>query len=119
MSPLRIATSECDMGTLISLSGSADMAEMAQLRRQVEVLLDRGQYDLVMDLSELNFACSMALGVLIQVHKCCRAQGGRFVLVGPQAGILKVLRTTKLDHLFELYGNLNAAISARQEGRTE
>ena len=110
MSKLEIQISEGERATIMSLSGSADMGEAEQLDARLEKTFSQGKYNLVIDLSLLEFTSSMGLGSLIRAHTRCREENGRMNLVNPQPSVMKVIQTTHLNELFNIYGTLEEAV---------
>jgi len=115
MNGLEIKVSEQKKATIVSLAGSADMREAEVLDTQLEKEFSLGRYNLVMDLSKLEFMSSMGLGSLIRAHIRCRAKKGRLSLVNPQPAVLKVIQTTRLNELFNIYGTLEEALEVSKE----
>jgi len=73
-------------------------------------LLARRPPRLVVDLAELAFTSSLGLSALIEAHRKCQAQGGCLILAEPQAAILKVFQTTRLDTLFQICPTVQEAV---------
>ena len=91
MSKLDITTTAEEKAVIVKLSGSADMQEAVALNTHLEKVLEEGNYNLVIDLSDLQFTSSMGLGSLIQTHTVCRTHQGRLALVNFLAGFLYFL----------------------------
>ena len=111
MTRLRIETEQQGEAAVVRLAGSADMAEVAQLNRELDGLFRQGLHRLVVDVSRLEFASSMALGALIRSHHLCREAQGRMVLVGPGPRLRGVLATTRLTELFEIADSVDDALT--------
>jgi len=111
MSELTIDIAEHDAGVIVRLAGSADMTAAQDLRHQLERLPTEETNRIVLDLSALDFISSMGLGVLIQFHRQCQEGTGGLRLANPQESIVKVLETTQLDQLFDIYTSLDEALS--------
>lgn len=110
MVKLQIEIEQQGEAVVIRLAGSADMAEVTLLNRELDGLFRQGQYRLVIEVSGLEFASSMALGALIRSHHQCRAAQGRMVLVSPAPRLQGVLATTRLTQLFEIAENVDDAL---------
>lgn len=115
MPRLDIKIREQDEVVVMSLSGSADMSEISRLNRQLEGLFVEGRKQVVLELLGLEFASSMALGAMIRTYTRCRERGGRLVLVGPQDALRQVLRTTRLDELFQFAETVEEGIVLAQQ----
>ena len=73
---------------------------------------DGGPVPLIIDLSEMLFLPSTALGLLTRIRAVVRRQGGALRLCGGDADILDVFRFTRLDQVFAIDRNLAAARAA-------
>jgi anti-sigma B factor antagonist len=110
MNRLEILVSEREDTIVLSLSGSADMGEAELLNQHLEKEFSQGRYKMVIDLSDLEFTSSMGLGSLIRAHTKCRQEKGRLSLVNPQPAVMKVIQTTHLNELFNIYQTLDEAM---------
>jgi len=100
--------------SIITLNGSADMAETQALDHLLDTVMANGSVNLLLNLSELNFICSLGLGVLIKTQNHCRKQNGKLVLIKPQPPVMRVLKTTRLTELFKIVDSLQAALDTQQ-----
>jgi anti-anti-sigma factor len=102
---------------VIGLHGSADAAALAPMREALLSAIDSGETRLVCDLSDTDFICSDALGVLITAYIKARGRGGYLHLATPQPRLRNVLQTTRLDHLFEVFTDVGCALHEGRPGR--
>ncbi|MBN1765158.1 MAG: STAS domain-containing protein [Sedimentisphaerales bacterium] len=110
MSNLNLDISERNNTIIITLSGSADMAQAGDLKSKLEKtpLTDK---NVIIDMGSLEFIASMGLGGLIFIHQLCLQQKTSFKLVNPQGAVAKVLKTTQLDQLFDIYSSIDEALA--------
>jgi anti-sigma B factor antagonist len=87
------------------------MAEAEEIRRTLEELAARCAPVIVLDLSEMDFICSVGLGAIITGHLRSRHHQGEIRLVNPQDNIQDLLHTTKLTKLFAIYPTLEQALA--------
>ncbi|MBN8219397.1 MAG: STAS domain-containing protein [Spirochaetes bacterium] len=73
---------------------------------------------LIIDLTQVEYLDSSAMGVLFQVQKKMQAYGGALYLVGINATIEMVFKLTKSDQHFTVYADAPAAARAIQ-GKAE
>lgn len=66
----------------------------------------------VLDLSKVKFIPSVALGALVNLRKGLSFQNRPLILVGVNRQVRGVLKATRLDHLIEVYDNLDRALEA-------
>lgn len=64
---------------------------------------------LIVDLTEVPFVDSSAIGVLVRVYVSCQKRGRRLALVGLTHRVENVLRITGVDPLFDTYPTLSDA----------
>ena len=67
---------------------------------------------LIVDLSEVPWLDSMAIGALVRVYASCSKAGRRLALVGLNHRVANVLRLTGVDALFDTYSSITEAESA-------
>lgn len=68
------------------------------------------EQSLVLDLSEAEFMDSSGLGVMISLLKLLGAEGG-LKLVGLQGTVAQTFKLTRMDRVFAIYDNLDAALA--------
>ena len=67
---------------------------------------------LIIDLTEVSYVDSSALGAFVQAYVSCAKSGRRLALVGPNHRVRTVFRLTSLDILFPTYVTLPEAEAA-------
>jgi anti-sigma B factor antagonist len=99
---------------LLAPAGDLDLYVSGDLRQQIFSAVADGVERLVVDLLDVTFIDSTALGVLADAAKRLRADAGSLAIVCRDRNILKVLEITGLSRLFRIYDSIPEAIS---EGR--
>lgn len=94
---------------VVEVCGELDLATSPQLREVLADLLGRGHARLVVDLSQVSFIDSTALGVLVGAHRSTRAQGGSLALASPDRRCLRTMEITGLTSVFDLQPSVAAA----------
>src|SRR5213592_690582 len=90
-------TRRLDRGvTQVSLSGELDLGVAVVLRQALDDLIRDDQVRLLIDLSDVSFLDSTALGVLLNTAKKLRRRRGRLAVVCPNPA---------MRGLFELVGH--------------
>lgn len=88
-----------------------DIGSIKSLSDALTALLDRHpKISLVLDMSAVGYLSSAMLGKLVSLHKSVRANNGRMAVGGVKAQIMPLFKITKLDKLFELYGDAQEAL---------
>jgi anti-sigma B factor antagonist len=97
---------------VLSVQGEVDVSTAPELRERLLALADKGTTVAVVDLSEVSFVDSTALGVLVSGVKRLRNAGGDLRLVVTQPRISKVFEITGLTDVFKIYGSADEAVRA-------
>jgi anti-sigma B factor antagonist len=95
--------------TVLAVSGEIDIATAPGLREKLHSLLAEGRLQLIVDLDEVTFLDSTALGVLVGVLKRARTEGGEVRIVCNQPRVRKVFEITRLDSAFDMCSSVEDA----------
>ncbi|WP_433830584.1 STAS domain-containing protein [Actinoplanes sp. CA-015351] len=86
---------------VLSPEGDLDVANAAVLRQVFQQVLDRRDCSqLIVDMSQVTFLDSSALGVLVAARRAATAQNVTLLLRDPGPMVRMVLEVTNLQHLF-------------------
>ena len=88
---------------LVTLSGEVDIYTAPRLKERMLGLFDAGVRDMIVDLSEVTFIDSTALGVLIGGVRRVGDAGGTMVLVVATRPVERILTVTGLDQVFTIH----------------
>lgn len=109
---LDITTSHSGARTVVHVSGEIDVYTVPSLRDRLDAEIERGEHELVVDLTGVTFMDSTGLGVLVGRLKLIRGVGGTMRLVSDHDRVLKVFTITGLDKVFEIYRTVDDAVAA-------
>ena|SRR5688572_17807695 len=109
---LKIGQREQDGVQIVELHGEAGAAEAWEVAAVVKQLIETHPGKLVLDLSELSFISSMALGELIHLANEVAQYHGRIALAAMQRRVTGVLRLLHFEKRYELYDTVDAAVAA-------
>lgn len=110
-----VQTFEIDISSLesgavvVSVIGDIDLFTTPEFKQAVAEAMSRDSDTVVVDLSRSNFMDSSSLGVLIGAHRKLTRRGRPLVIVCDNDAILKVLRVTGLDGVFDVVESLGDA----------
>lgn len=96
---------------VIGLSGDLDLSAVANVRSAFHEALNDGWNSVLVDLGEVAFVDSAALGILIGLNRRCSESGGACVLVNPQPAVSRILTLSGLDVLLSVAGDIETAAS--------
>lgn len=102
-----IDISRLDSGAVVvSVTGDIDLFTTPEFKQAVAEAMSRDADTVVVDLSRSTFMDSSSLGVLIGAHRKLARRGRPLTVVCDNEAILKVLRVTGLDGVFDVVGSL-------------
>ncbi len=111
---------EAGGNTVLRVEGAVKLGETC---REFESSLERAANEhtgaLVLDLTKLEYMDSTVVGVLIGSLHRLKGEGRELVLVNPRERIASLLRTAKLDSLFEIYETVPEALGAIANKETD
>lgn len=107
---MEISISQQSEVTVVTVNGSVDSADSESLQTLFNELFDQSQTRVVADLGQMDFVCSMGLGVLVRTYTSLRERGGFLRLARPQPVILKLIKMTGLDRLLPIYDSVEQAL---------
>lgn len=78
------------------LQGDVDMAVVPDIRQAVEEAISHGCSNVVLDLTDVHYADSSALGLLVWLDRRLEPYGGRLVLANADSNVSRVLELSGL-----------------------
>lgn len=94
---------------IITLGGDIDLGAVANARSVFHEVINDGWSSVLVDLTDVSFVDSAALGILIGLHRRCTEKGGACVLVNPQLEVSRILSLSGLDVLLNVAGDIETA----------
>jgi anti-sigma B factor antagonist len=89
--------------TIISPQSSIDAVSLPELRDQLELAQEQGITRFLLDLTNVPFLGSAAMGCFIWLFKRARQRGGEVKIVWPRnEQARRTLRLTRLDRIFDM-----------------
>ena len=92
--------------------GDLDMASGPSLRAAALQQLDDGWDQLVLDLTGCDFIDSSGVGVIVGLLRRIHSRDGRLELVVPLPEQRRIFELCRLDRIFALHADLDAAMAA-------
>jgi anti-sigma B factor antagonist len=112
---LGLVVGDQDGWAVLTVSGEIDIATAPSLRERLHGLLADEKHQIVVDLDDVGFLDSTALGVLVGVLKRARGEGGEVRIVCTQPRVRKVFEITRLDSAFDLFDSVDEAVRGARE----
>ena len=91
---------EGDVTTLF-LKGKMVGGDGAELREEVEDLVEAGRVNLVLDLADVTYVDSACLGEIVLCHKTVSRKNGKLKLLNPSESLRTLLSRMRLWSLFD------------------
>lgn len=98
--------------TVVAVAGRIDTATSTDFEESLEELFEKGQKNLVLDFSAVDFLSSSGLRVLVSIRKKLRGAGGDVVLAAPSERASDSFEIAGLDKLFPSYPDRETAVGA-------
>lgn len=105
-------TEQGDIVNLIIEEERMDAHNSSDLKEQMLQLFDEGKCNLIIDLSAVRFIDSSGLGALVSGFKNANAREGNLKLCCLQPQVRSMFELTRLHRVFEIYVNLDEALSS-------
>jgi len=110
--------------TILDLNGRLSLGEALAfgpgsgvvLGETVRELAKKGQKNIVLNLADVSYVDSSGVGQLVGALTTARNQGGDAKLLKPSSQILALLKTTKLDTVFDIHDEEAAAVQSFSKG---
>jgi anti-anti-sigma factor len=96
---------------IVRLGGEIDLYAAAPLAEALDVAVQRSGF-IVIDLTNVRFFDSSALGVVLEARRKAQDVGGNLVLVVAGAEAPRVFQLTGLDRIFPRVGTVEEALEA-------
>jgi anti-sigma B factor antagonist len=96
---------------VLAVTGEIDLSTAPELREKLVETAGKGDALVVVDLTEVSFLDSTALGVLVSGLKRMRATGGDLRLVVTRPNLVKVFEITGLTDLFPMFTTRAEAVA--------
>lgn len=97
---------------IIHLKGEIDLHTCGGFRDTLRELIENKNHDIVVDLAEVPYLDSAALGVLVDAVRRVREHNGSISLVATTPFVRRAFEITRLVKIFSLYDDLDSALAA-------
>lgn len=108
---MRIEKSSDGDVLIVKIFGRIDQPACRMLHQEFSNLVANEDHKMAVDLSEVTYLNSMALGILVSTMKSVRSRGGDLRLSGLTDMVMDVFRITRLSTVFEIYPTIEEAVA--------
>ena len=112
MDRVKIVVEERGEAPLIKLGGRIIGDAVPELGASLRDVIQKGYSQIVIDLQDVEFLDSTAIGVLMGCYTSLRKRGGEMLLTHVPEYIQDILEITRLNTLFHLYEDNESAFNA-------
>lgn len=96
--------------SVVSVEGELDLSTAPRLKWMLVDSLEAGARQLVVDLSQVTFMDSTALGVLVGVNRSLQPDA-RLAIVGSREKVLQIFEFSGIDSAFAIFETRSEALS--------
>lgn len=94
---------------LFRLAGLLDAFSEPTFRKVLDKCVEEGPFNIVLDLSQIDFVDSSGIGALVQVAKKIQVSGGSLqIITNPR--VMQTVKMVRLEEYFTLQPNVEAAL---------
>jgi anti-sigma B factor antagonist len=97
---------------VIKISGDIDLYSSPELREALIALIKSKIPSLYINLNAVTYIDSSGIATFVEGLKCMKSYGGRLHFFEIPQGVMEIFRFSKLDRVFEIYGNIDDAINS-------
>jgi anti-sigma B factor antagonist len=110
---MEVTTQEFNRCDVVEASGRIDAATAPQLEAALNTITEAGRFNIVVDMSDVDFISSVGLRVLIDVRKRCRRYNrGDLVLGSVSTNVDRTLELAGFYTLFDVYETTLEAVGS-------
>jgi anti-sigma B factor antagonist len=89
-----------------------DAHNSAELKDYLLKMIENGKIRILIQLGDVRFIDSSGLGALLSGNKQIALKSGKLALINIQKQVLSMFELTRLNRVFEIYADLNEALSS-------
>jgi anti-sigma B factor antagonist len=112
MSTSGVATSRQDRPNVLALAGEIDLHVLPNVTTSLNEMIAKKPNRLIVDLSGVPYVNSVGVAAIINAMQTVEAYGGKFALAGLQETVRSILEMSRLDHIFSIFPDVDAALAA-------
>lgn len=102
-----------DRANVLPLEGDIDLHVSPVVREALNAMIKKKPERIVIDLSRVTYIDSSGVAALILAMQDVEAYGGKFFLSGLQETLRLIFETSRLEPVFRIFPDVDAALAAR------
>ena len=104
-----------DRANVLAIEGDIDLQISPAIAEALDAMIKKKPERIVIDLSRATYIDSAGVAALILAMQQVKAYGGKFFLSGVQETIRSILEVSRLDRIFWIFPDVDAALAAKGE----
>jgi len=106
-----------DCPNVLPLEGEIDLHISPNVTASLSLMIEKKPKQLIVDLSRVTYIDSSGLAALIEGMQNTEEYGGKFALAGLQETIRTIFEIARLDQVFQILPDVDAALAATPESK--
>ena len=102
-----------DRANVLAIEGDIDLHISPAITESLNEMIKKKPERIVIDLSRATYIDSAGVAAFILAKQEVKEYGGKFFLSGVQETIRLILETSRLDRIFWIFADVDAALAAR------
>ncbi len=108
---MEISRAEHGCCDLYKVTGRMDSLTSPRVAETLAQSTNGGRFNVILDLSAVDYVSSAGLRVMINVQKTCRDNHGELVFAGVAKVVLDTLEIAGFDRLFKIFKDVESSIA--------
>jgi len=96
--------------SVIKVGGYIDTTTSSEVERALNSLLKQGRYNIIIDLSNVDYISSAGWGIFISEIKTIRENNGDLKLVGMIPDVYEIFELLEFHHILDVYDTVEEAV---------
>ncbi|WP_447002159.1 STAS domain-containing protein [Saccharothrix isguenensis] len=96
---------------VLRVTGEIDMGSVDTVRAELLAWLESASDRVVLDLTGVMFLASSGLALLVEAARHAERCGVRFVVAAGHRAVLRSIKATQLDEVFDIYPDVDQAVA--------
>jgi anti-sigma B factor antagonist len=101
-----------DQPNVLPLEGEIDLHVSPNIAASLQTMIEKKPPKLIVDLARVTYIDSSGLAALIEGMQNVQEYGGKFALAGLQEPVRTIFEIARLDQVFRIFPNVNAALAS-------
>src|SRR5438876_11884679 len=101
-----------DCPNVLPLEGEIDLHISPNVAASLSMMIEKKPKQLIVDLARVTYIDSSGLAALIEGMQNVQEYGGKFALAGLQEPVRTIFEIARLDQVFRIFPNVDAALAA-------